>query len=170
MKYISIGALCLAAAFLIWLVIGYFISMKKVAAEKSCIKVKRKLNKNAPWWACCAAGWIVAGAILRSSAKIRGEDFFAELYTVLIICGLVGGIMFLLRALVWKHIYIAPDKIIQPDNMGFAKKASKVRYKVQGDTLQLWFRDSFEPAQFSIIEKRDELAEMLEKSYTKHKG
>lgn len=169
MKYISICALCLAAVVLICLVIGYFISMKRVAAAKSCIKVKRLMHKNSMWWVCCAAGWIVAGAILRSSAKIRGEDFMAELYTVLIICGLLGILLFLLRSFVWKHIYIASDKIFQPDNMGFAKKAAKVRYKVQGDTLQLWFRNTFEPAQFRIIEKRDELVEMLEKSYTKYK-
>lgn len=169
MKAITISALCLAAAFLVWLVIGYFISMKRVAAEKSCVKVKRLMHKNSMWWVCCAVGWIVAGFMLRSSAKIRGEEFFVDLYTALIICGLVGCFMFLLNTLVWKHIYISPERIFQPDNMGFAKKASKVRYRIQGDTLQLWFRNTFEPAQYRIIEKRDELETILRENYTLNK-
>lgn len=68
-----------------------------------------------------------------------------------------------------KYCYITDDEIIRNDILtGHTLKKEKIRYKIDGDSLLLYYGSRINPMKFRIIEQKDELTEMLGENYRQY--
>lgn len=70
-----------------------------------------------------------------------------------------------------KYCYITDDEIIRNDILtGHALKKEKIRYKIDEDTLLLYYGKRVNPMKFRIIEQMDKLAAILAENYRQYES
>lgn len=170
MRIFSISLLCIMAAVFIFGIIGYFIFLSKVKTKKTAVKLKRHMKKNALWWSCCWIAWLLIGFMNWNGARVLHAKDRMINYGLIFGAGLILTIMLLLDFFIGKYAYITTQRVYFPDNFGFARKKSKIMYKLSGDTLRLWFGNGLMPKEFTVIEKREELEKLLKENYKLNKN
>ena len=145
MRIISISALCIMSAVFIFGIIGYFIFRSRVKTKKTAVKLKRQLKKNAVWWSCCWAAWLLIGFMYWNAARIEHNDEQLVNFGLLFIAGVLLTILLLLDFFIGKYAYITSQRVYFPDNFGLARQKNKIMYKLSGETLNLWFNNGIMP-------------------------
>ena len=164
-RIISIVILCAVGAVFVFGIIGFFIFRSRVSTKKTAIKIKRQLKKNAAWWACCWAAWLVIGFLYWNSARIAHDTERVTNFALLFAAGILITILLLLDFFIGKYAYITSQRVYFPDNFGLARQKKKIMYKLTGSTLKLWFNNGIMPKVFDVVEKREELEKLLRDNY-----
>ncbi|WP_294413124.1 hypothetical protein [uncultured Ruminococcus sp.] len=169
-KIFAICVLSIMGVVFVFGIAGYFIFLSRVKTKKTAIKLKRHLKKNAAWWACCWAAWLVVGFLEWNGARKMNDNYHMMCYGLLLLALLLLTILLLLDFFIGKYAYITSQRVYFPDNFGLARQKKKIMYKVSGETLSLWFNNSIMPKKFTIIEKHDELVKLLKDNYKLNKS
>ena len=169
-RIISIVVLCVVCAVFVLGIIGFIIFKRRVSTKKTAIKIKRQLKKNATWWACCWAAWLVIGFLEWNGARRMNDNYHMVCYGLLFIALILLTILLLLDFFIGKYAYITSQRVYFPDNFGLARQKKKIMYKLSGETLNLWFNNGIMPKKFTVIEKHDELVKLLKDNYTLNKS
>ena len=169
-KIFAICVLSIMGAVFVFGIAGYFIFLSRVKTKKTAIKLKRQLKKNASWWACCWAAWLIVGFLEWNGARRMNDNYHMICYGLLLLALLLLTILLLLDFFIGKYAYITSQRVYFPDNFGLARQKKKIMYKVSGETLSLWFNNSIMPKKFTIIEKHDELVKLLKDNYKLNKS
>jgi heme/copper-type cytochrome/quinol oxidase subunit 2 len=169
MKNFCIAVLCVMSAVFVLTMAGYFIFCIRVKSEKNAIKVKRHRKKNSIWWFCCWLIWVVVFLLDWSGAKHLGDEYNELNYKLLSVAGGLLTILLVLNFFVWKYSYVTSQRVYQPLSFGLAYNKKKIMYKISGDTLKLWFNDSIMPKEYTILEDKDKLEQMLKDNYKLNK-
>ena len=169
MKNFCIAALCIMSVVFAAAVVGYLVFLIRVKSEKNAIKVKRHRKKNSIWWFCCWLIWVVVFLLDWSGAKHLGDEYNEINYKLLSIAGILLTILLVLNFFVWKYTYITSHRVYQPLNFGLSRNKKNIAYKISGNTLKLWFNDAIMPKEYTIIEDKEKLEQMLRDNYTLNK-
>ncbi len=169
MKNFCIAALCIMSMVFAAAVVGYFVFCIRVKSEKNAVKVKRHLKKNTIWWFCCWLIWVVVFLLDWSGAKHLGDEYNEINYKLLSIAGILLTILLVLNFFVWKYTYITSQRVYQPLNFGLSRNKKNIMYKISGDILKLWFNNSIMPKEYTIIDDKEKLEQMLRDNYTLNK-
>lgn len=165
LKIFSICVLCFMSALFIAAIIGYFVFRSRVTTKKTAIKLKRDRKKDALWWSCCWAAWLVIGFLEWNGARQMDDTYHMNCYGLLFLSGIILTILILLDFFIGKYAYITTQRVYFPDNFGLARQKKNVSYQLSGDTLSLWFNNGIMPKKFTVIEKKDELVKLLKDNY-----
>ena len=164
-RIISIVVLCVVCAVFVLGIIGFIIFKRRVSTKKTAIKIKRQLKKNATWWACCWAAWLVIGLLSWNNARLTHNAEKVTNYALLFAAGILITILLLLDFTVGKYAYITSQRVYFPDNFGLARQKKNIMYRITGDRLKLWFGNALMPKEFEVIEKHEELKKLLKDYY-----
>ncbi|MDE5569576.1 MAG: hypothetical protein K2J47_02615 [Ruminococcus sp.] len=86
-------------------------------------------------------------------------------FTAWTLCGICHILMIFLD----KYIYITPDGLFYKSMIKIQPK-EKYKYRIDGDTLELYYKQNDTPAKYKIIKEKDELIEILDENYARYTG
>lgn len=95
----------------------------------------------------------------------KNDDTNAKLHFFAFISWAICGIAYIMNIFFDKYIYITPDGLFYKNVIKIQPK-EKYSYRVDGNILELYYKQSYKPAKYSIIENKDELIKLLEENYT----
>ena len=169
-RYIAIGAVCLMCVLFVSGIVGYFIFMRRVKTKKTAIRLKRQLKKNAVWWACIWAAWLVIIFLRWDAARTLpdAKDYMTNM-GLFLIAGLILTVLLILDFFIGRYAYITSQRVYFPDNFGLARSKKNVMYKLTGDRLRLWFNNGVMPKEFEVVEKQEVLEKLLRDNYKLNK-
>lgn len=64
-----------------------------------------------------------------------------------------------------RYHYITPDGLIAPDAKDDMYSKENVKYRINGDKLELYYKKLSSAIEYKIVDKKDELTEMLSANY-----
>ncbi|MDE7364424.1 MAG: hypothetical protein K2N27_06010, partial [Ruminococcus sp.] len=96
-------------------------------------------------------------------------DTRAEMYFLAFISWIICGIANILMIFLDKYIYITPDGLFYKSMIKIQPK-EKYKYKIDGDTLELYYKQNNKPAKYKIVGDKEELIRILDENYEKYIG
>lgn len=97
------------------------------------------------------------------------DDTSARLRFLAFISWTICGIAHIAVIFFDRYIYITPDGLFYK-NMIKIQPKEKYRYRIDGDTLELYYKQNYTPAKYKIIKEKDELIEILDENYARYTG
>ena len=168
-RTVCICILCIISVIFVLGIAGYFIFRMRVNKEKNAVRVKRHLKKNSLWWLCCWIAWLVIFILNWGGAKQMNDKYNIINFGLLFIAGMLLTILLMLDFFCCKYTYMTSQRVYHPDSIGLSRNKKKIMYKISGDTLKLWFNNAIMPKEYSIIEDKDKLEQMLRDNYKLNK-
>lgn len=99
----------------------------------------------------------------------KNDDTGARLHFLAFISWTICGIAHISTVFFNKYIYITPDGLFYKTMIKIQPK-DKYRYRIDGDTLELYYKQSDTPAKYRIIKEKDELIKILDENYARYTG
>lgn len=134
-------------------------------------KINRKIAvKKSIWF---DVYWIFLSAIntdvtfYQYRMALGKDDTDAELRFLAFISWTICGIAHILIIFLDKYIYITPDGVFYKSMIKIQPK-EKYRYKIDGDTLELYYKQNDKPAKYKIVGDKEELIRILDENYEKY--
>lgn len=137
--------------------------IKKISRK---VAVKQSIKLNIIWIVLSALNAFLNFEQYRTA--LRG-DKDARLHLLAFTTWTFCGIVHILMIFINKHIYITPDGLFYK-SMIKIQPSEKYRYRIDGDTLELYYKENDTPAKYGISGDKDELLRMLDENYVKYKG
>ncbi|MCM1132515.1 MAG: hypothetical protein NC340_03490 [Ruminococcus flavefaciens] len=115
--------------------------------------------------------WIILSAI---NAFVNFEQYRTahrdtRLHLLAFVSWTICGTAHILVILLDRHIYITPEGLFYKSMIKIQPR-EKYRYRIDGDTLELYYKQNDTPAKYSIKGDKDELAVLLDENYVKYTG
>lgn len=164
----SIIFLVIVFSLLIMIIMGVIsksVNLKK--AEKN-IKVKSKNMAVAFTWLGLSAFNTFNMFMQMTTAAERGEFSRERAYLFFTITWILFFIYSLIMIVFGKYAYITENKIIMLDVIRSGKCKQNCRYKINGESVEIYWKKLKTPWKYEIIENKDELTKMLENNYIQH--
>lgn len=147
---------------LILLVVNSY-RLKKISRK---IAVKKSIWYNVYWIFLSAINTDVTFDQYRMALG-KNNDTRAEMYFFTVISWTICGIAHILMIFLDKYIYITPDGLFYK-NMIKIQSKEKYRYKIDGDMLQIYYKQNKTPVKYKIVSDKEELIRILDENYEKY--
>lgn len=159
------------AVFIILIVFIIYDLIVSVMNSQRIKKISRKvaIKKNIwfdIWWIFLSAINVLLD-FARYKTVVGINDKSAKLNFLAFISWTICGIAHIAVIFFDKYIYITPDGLFYK-NMIKIQPKEKYRYRIDGDTLELYYKQSDTPAKYRIIKEKDELIKILDENYVKY--
>ncbi|MDE6521159.1 MAG: hypothetical protein K2K91_12015 [Ruminococcus sp.] len=134
-------------------------------------KINRKVAVKKSIW--LDIYWIVLSVINalldydRYKTVVGINDKSAKLNFLAFISWTICGTAHILMIFLDKYIYITPDGVFYKSMIKIQRK-EKYRYRIDGDTLELYYKQNDKPAKYKIVGDKEELIKILDENYEKY--
>lgn len=154
-------------AFLI-LCTAYYIIMKIVNSQRikkisRKIAVRKSFGFNIHWIVLCAINSFLKFDSYRMALE-RNDAYGTRKNFLAFIAFASFGIVYFAMIFLDKYMYITPDGLVFNTSIKISPKGN-YSYKVEDDTLELYFKQSGKPAKYRIVKNKNELIELLAEYY-----
>lgn len=95
------------------------------------------------------------------------DDTNARLRFLAFISWTICGTVHIMIIFLDKYTYITPNDVFYKSMIKIQPK-EKYRYRIDGDTLELYYKKSDNPAKYKIIREKEELIKILDENYVKY--
>lgn len=138
--------------------------IKKISRKAA---VKKSIKFDITWIVLSALNAFLNFAQYRMA--LRTDDTSARLRFLAFISWTICGIAHIAVIFFDRYIYITPNGLFYK-NMIKIQSKEKYKYRIYGDILELYYKQSDTPAKYKIIKKKDELIEILDENYARYTG
>lgn len=154
-------------AFLI-LCIAYDIIMKSVNSQRikkisRKIAVRKSFSYNIHWIVLCAINSFLKFDSYRMALE-RNDTYGTRKNFLAFLAFTSFGIVYFAMIFLDRYMYITPDGLVFNTSIKIRPKENYI-YKVEADTLELYFKQSSKPAKYRIVENKNETIELLAEYY-----
>ena len=165
----SIVFLILSAVILFMIIMGLI--SKTVCIKKADKKIKVKAQNRAVMymWLGLSSFQIFDMFVQMAKAAERGELSRERDCMFFAVAWIMFFIYCLLMIIFGRYAYVTEEHIIIADVIRAWKSKDNCRYKINGETVEIYYKKLNTPWKFDIIESKDELIEMLGNNYFKYK-
>lgn len=161
--YFYIAAFVLLILFIVYDVILIAVNSQRIRKISRKTAVKKSIKFDI-WWIVLS----VLNAYLNFE-QYRTVNRDTRLHLLAFVSWTLCGIAHILTIFLDKYIYVTPDGLFYKSMIKIQPK-EKYRYRIDSDTLELYYKENDTPAKYGISGDKDELAELLDENYVKYIG
>lgn len=147
---------------------GYYIIIKIVNLQRikkisRKIAVRKSFSYNIYWIVLCAINSFLKFDSYRMALEIN-DAYGARKNFLAFLAWASFGILYFAMIFLDKYMYITPNGLVFNTSIKISPKEN-YSYKFEDDTLELYFKQSYKPAKYKIVENKNELIELLAEYY-----
>lgn len=165
--YFYITAFVLLTLLVVYELILIAVNSQRIKKISQKATVKKSIGLNIIW--ICLSASNVFTSLSQYTMQHGINDKRAQIYFLVFLSWTICGIAHIIMIFLDKHIYITPDGVFFKSALKIKPK-EKYRYRIEGDTLELWYRQNDNPAKYRIESNNEELCRMLDENYIKYTG
>lgn len=145
----------------------WIVNSQRIKKINKKIAVKSSIKFNIAYIVLLAVNALLKFAQYR--IELGKDDTNARMYFPEFIWWIMCVIVYIPIIFLEKYIYITPDGLFYKSMIKIQLK-EKYRYKIDGDTLELYYRQNNKPAKYKIVGDKEELIRILDENYIKYTG
>lgn len=165
--YFYIAVFVILILLVIYDVILAVVNSKRIKKISRKVAVKKSIKSDIIWIVLSVLNAFLDFEQYRM--ELGKDDTNARLRFLAFISWTICGIAHFAVIFFDRYIYITPDGLFYK-NMIKIQPKEKYRYMIDGDTLELYYKQNYTPAKYKIIKEKDELIEILDENYARYTG
>lgn len=138
---------------------------KKIKKYNNKIRIKHRKTGSYIWIFVALANIAVESYVFIDSVPTYNYNTRTNGYLYIILMWTAFLIYTFLPIVFVRCHYITPNGLIAPDAKGDMYVKEDVKYSINGDKLELYYKKLSSAIEYRIVEKKDELTEMLSENY-----
>lgn len=165
--YLYITVFVILIAFIICDLIISAVNSQRIKKISRKIAVKKSIRHNIYWIFLSAVNALLN--FDQYKMLLVTDDKRAELRLLAFTAWTICGIFYIAMIFLDKYIYITPDGPAYKTMIKIQPK-EKYKYRIDGGTLELYYKKSDTPAKYGISGGKEELLRILDENYAKYTG
>ncbi len=166
LDYLYITIFVILILFIVYDLILIAVNSQRIKKISRKAAVKMSIKSNIIWIILSALNAYLNFDQYRTALE-KNEDTDAKLRLLALIAWILCGITYIAMIFLNRYIYITPDGLFYK-NMIKIQPKEKYRYRVDSDTLELFYKQNDTPVKYRITGDKEELLRMLDENYVKY--